>query len=106
MQTILQVDSVRIIPAADGKYRIEAHGHVSTAGWTNPHIIGAGIISPDGGLRYDFEAQPPPGRALQVLTAVAAVAEIGGPGTSLKGLKRVIVRAKNGEVSAAFPPVC
>lgn len=106
MKTIFQVNSVRITPAEDGKYTVEAHGTVSTAGWTNPAIIGAGIINDDGGLRYDFEAQPPSGQALQVLTSVVARSQFGGPGTSLKGLKRVIVTARNGEVSAAFPPVC
>jgi hypothetical protein len=106
METIFSVDSVEIVPPQDGKFVVEATGTVSPTGWTNPNITGACFVESDGSLHYLFQAQRPPGEALQVLSRVTARSEFGDPGTSPEGLPHVRVTGNNGDVSAPFPPGC
>lgn len=106
MTTIPTIQSVTITPSQQGKFVVEAVGVVGSPGWSNPAITGAGIVGSDGSLQYEFQAEPPHGFHIQVLTEIAASSEFGGPGTSLQGLTSVRVTAQNGEMSASFPPVC
>lgn len=102
-QTIMKVDNASVRSIGGGKYEVTAVGTVPTAGWTNPSITGAGIIS-NGILQYDFEAYPPSGHALQVLSQVKASSQFGGPGTSIAGLTTVRITAKENSIEIPFPP--
>ena len=105
MQTIMRIDSGSVHSIGGGRYVITAVGTVSTAGWTHPAITGAEIVSL-GQLDYEFQAEPPHGPSLQVLSQVSASAQIGGPGTSLAGLTTIRISASQGVYEIPFPPSC
>lgn len=97
MENISTITKVDLTAAAGGRYTIHAVGTVPTAGWSRPALVSRGaIIDSNGNLDYDFMAERPPGRPIQVISEVRAEAQIGGPGTSLQGLRVIRVFDRNG----------
>ena len=76
---------------------LTAHGMVTTSGWSNPRLEAVVHTVPpaDGIQEVDFQADPPQGITLQVLTPVSAKASFGpsdpadywGPGQRLEGFR-------------------
>lgn len=103
MQKIGSVNSVRIHEMSDGRWQVDADGTTGSAGWTRPALVShSGIIDPNGDLHFDFLAEQP-ARALQVLTPISACVAIGGPGTDISGLRRVVVHGARDSAAVRFP---
>ena len=101
MEKIVQVDSVSVtyIKKNPPQLKIEAHGQAATPKWSNPTLVPRIYIQPppDGIWDYDFEATPPAGITIQVLTPISAdlvLTEIP------KGMKGVRVHSKTNSKEA------
>ena len=101
MEKITQVDSVSVtyIKTNPPQLKIEANGMAATPNWTKPTLVPRVYIQPppDGIYDYDFEAIPPDGMTIQVLTPISAELVL----TEIpKGMKGVRVHAKTNSKEA------
>ncbi|HEX8580287.1 MAG TPA: hypothetical protein VF655_11940 [Allosphingosinicella sp.] len=106
MKPVGKILDVAITPLAGGDYFVEAVGQVGSGGWSRPALVSRGaIITADGTLEYDFLAQPPPSGSMNtaVMARHKASANFGGPGTDIRGLRRVRIYAAGNYMDCPLP---
>ncbi|MET0552687.1 MAG: hypothetical protein ABW221_06600 [Vicinamibacteria bacterium] len=79
-----------------------AHGHTRTSGWTNGRLVPVVYVQPppDGIWDMAFEADPPTGIVLQVLSPIAALYVWTDPPKGVKGV-RVLAEVNSKEALVA-----
>ena len=72
------ITSVEVIRISDNPLAlsVRAQGLAATSGWTNPKLDAVATPPGDLILEFNFEADPPSGISLPVLTPIAASAEV------------------------------
>jgi len=106
MEPIQTIQSAQLTSNGGGRYTINAVGTVPTAGWSRPALVyRSAIIDSQGNLDLDFMAEKPTGFPIQVISEVRAAAPMGGPGTSLDGLRTIRIFDRSGRsYNIAFRP--
>jgi hypothetical protein len=78
---IFQVTHVTVIKVSSSPLKLEIHasGLAATSGWTNPKLDPVATPPGDHILEFAFEATPPDGISLPVLTPIQAATEVEPP---------------------------
>jgi hypothetical protein len=78
---IFEVTQVTVIKASSSPLKLEIHasGFAATSGWTNPKLDPVATPPGDPILEFNFDATPPDGISLPVLTPIQAATEVEPP---------------------------
>jgi hypothetical protein len=78
---IFEVTHVTVIKASSSPLKLEIHasGFAATSGWTNPKLDPVATPPGDPILEFNFDATPPDGISLPVLTPIQAATEVEPP---------------------------
>jgi hypothetical protein len=95
---IFQVNSVTVTKQSETPltFIIHALGIASSTGWTAPVLDGSGDPNPEDAIfEYNFEAKPPVGLALQILTPIAVTLVV----TPQRSVDAVVVNARTNTIT-------